>query len=96
MGIRDQKEMRREAPEATRDPVAPARRSLAARHKISHRRLDNGSLAHSFSTLVADLSTLVHNTSRVPGKTDVPDFEVLTTPAPTQGRALDLIEQIWM
>jgi hypothetical protein len=80
--------------QAVRDPVAPARRSPAAMIKINRRQLDDGTPAHSFSTLMADLSTLVRNTCRVPGKTDAPDFEVLTTPTPAQRRALDLIEQI--
>jgi hypothetical protein len=43
---------------------------------------------------MADLSTLVRNTCRVPGKTDAPDFEMLTTPTPAQRRALDLIDLI--
>jgi hypothetical protein len=78
-----------------RDPVAPAQRSKAVLHKISHRQLDDGSPVHSFSTLMAELSTLVRNTCRVPGTSDALDFEVLTTPTPAQ-RALDLIEQIRM
>jgi hypothetical protein len=45
---------------------------------------------------MADLSTLVRNTCRVPGKTDALDFEVHTTPTPAQRRALDLIELIRM
>jgi hypothetical protein len=46
---------------------------------------------------MADLSTLVRNTCRVPGTVpDTPAFEVLTTPTPAQRRALDLIEQIRM
>jgi hypothetical protein len=76
---------------ATRDPVAPAQRSPAAMDKINRRKLDDGSPVHSFSTLMADLSTLVRNTCRVPGKTDAPDFEVHTphacaTPRPRSHR----------
>jgi transposase len=81
---------------ATRDPVAPARRSPAAMTKISRRTLDDGTPVHSFSTLMAELSTLVRNTCRVPDKTDASDFEAHTTPPPAQRRALDLIEQIRM
>jgi hypothetical protein len=62
--------------------------------KINRRTLDDGSPVHSFSTLMAELSTLVRNTCRVPGKTDAPDFELHTTPTPAQRRALDLIENI--
>jgi len=82
---------------AARDPVAPAQRTPAALHKIRCRRLDDGTPVHSFPTLMAELSTLVRNTCRVPGAaTDAPGFEVLTTPTPAQRRALDLIEQIQM
>jgi hypothetical protein len=49
--------------------------------KINRRKLDDGSPVYSFSTLMAELSTLVRNTCRVlPGKTDAPDFEVHTPP----------------
>ena len=81
---------------ATRDPVAPAQPSPAALSKISRRKLDDGSPVQSFSTRMAGLSPLVRNTCRVPGKTDAPDFEVLTTPTPAQRRALELIEHIRM
>ena len=82
---------------ATRDPVAPARRSPAAMAKINHRRLDDGTPVHSFSTLMAELSTLVRNTCRVPGAAaGAPGFEGLTPPTPAQRRALDLIEPIRM
>jgi hypothetical protein len=62
--------------------------------RINRRKRDDGSPVHSFSTLRAELSTLVRNTCRVPGKTAAPDFKVLTTPTPAQRRALDLIERI--
>jgi transposase len=82
---------------ATRDPVAPAQRSPEVKARINRRRLDDGTPIHSFSTLLADLSTLVRNTCRVPGAAaDTPGFEVLTTPTPAQRRELDLIEQIRM
>ncbi|MDR1274774.1 MAG: IS1634 family transposase, partial [Candidatus Accumulibacter sp.] len=79
---------------ATRDPVAPAQRSLSARRKISRRALDDGAPVQSFSTLMAELSTLVRNTCRIPGAADSSSFEVLTTPTPAQRRALDLVELI--
>ena len=46
----------------TRDPVAPARRSATAHAKAVSHTLDDGTPAHSFSTLMAELSTLVRNT----------------------------------
>jgi hypothetical protein len=65
--------------------------------KVSRRRLDDGTPDHSFQTLMADLSTLVRNTCRDPSAAvDTPPFEVLTTPAPAQRRAIDLIERIGM
>jgi transposase len=82
--------------QSARAPVAPAQRSPAAKAKVS-RRLDDGTPDHSFQTLMADLSTLVRNTCRDPNAAvDTPPFEVLTTPAPAQRHALDLIERIGM
>jgi transposase len=80
---------------ATRDPVAPAQRSTAALTKIARKQLDDGTPAHSFCTLLAELGTIVRNTCRTPGaKPDAPTFEVTTTPNPKQQRALDLLQQI--
>jgi hypothetical protein len=71
--------------------------SPAAMDKIHRRQLDDGTPVQSFSTLMAELSTLVRNTCRVPGASvDAPGFEMLTTPTPTQRRALDLIEHLRM
>jgi hypothetical protein len=79
----------------TRDPVAPARRSTPALKKAARQRLDDGTPVHSFSTLLAELSTLARNTCRTPGAgADVPTFDVLTTANPKQQRALELIQQI--
>ena len=80
---------------ATRDPVAPAQRSKAAQLKAARRRLDDGTPVHSFSTLMAELATIVRNTCRTPNAgPDVPTFEVLTTPSASQQRAFDLLQQI--
>ena len=80
---------------ATRDPVAPAKRSRSAQLKAAHHTLDNGNPAHSFSTLMAELSTLVRNTCRTTQEgDDAPTFTVLTTPNPIQHRALELIANI--
>lgn len=79
----------------SRDPVAPARRSAAADAKAATHRLDNGTPAHSFRTLLQDLATIVRNTCRVPGgAADGPTFQVVTTPNPKQKRALELLEKI--
>ena len=80
---------------ATRDPVAPAKRSKAALAKAASHALDDGTPAHSFSTLMAELATLVRNTCRTPqAGPDAPTFEVLTTPNAKQQRALELLQQI--
>jgi transposase len=55
-----------QAAKATRDPVAPARRSAAAEEKARSKQLDDGTPVHSFHTLLEELSTIVRNTCRVP------------------------------
>jgi transposase len=86
-----------QAAKTTRDPVAPAKRSRSAQLKAARHTLDDGTPAHSFSTLMAELSTLVRNTCRTPhAGDDAPTFTVLTTPNATQLRALELVEQIHM
>jgi hypothetical protein len=80
---------------ATRDPVAPAERSRAAMLKVARHTLDDGTPAHSFSTLMAELATIVRNTCRTPSAApEAPTFDIVTTPSATQRRALDLIQQI--
>ena len=84
-----------QAAKLVRDPVAPAKRSGAAIKKVLSRTLQDGSAVHSWHTLIAELATIVRNTCRTPGgSTDAPSFEIITTPNPTQKRALDLINQI--
>ena len=82
---------------AVRDPVAPAKRSGAALVKASRHRLDDGTPAHSFATLLADLATIVRNTCRLSDAgADTPTFNIVTTLNPQQQRALDLIQKIRM
>jgi hypothetical protein len=81
-----------QAAKATRDPVAPARRSPAAEKKASSRQLDDGTLVHSFRTLLEELSTIVRNTCRVPQTAST--FPMLTIPNYLQLRARELIEKI--
>jgi transposase len=84
-----------QAAKATRDPVAPARRSKAALVKAARHTLDDGTPAHSFATLLEELATLVRNTCRTPNVgLDAPTFEVLTTPNAKQQRAFELLQQI--
>jgi hypothetical protein len=80
---------------ATRDPVAPAKRSKAALAKVASKHLDDGTPAHSFCTLLAEMGTIVRNTCRTPSAgPDTPTFDVTTTPNPKQKRALELLQQI--
>jgi transposase len=84
-----------QAAKATRDPVAPAQRSQSALDKVASRTVDDGTPAHSFSTLMAELAGIVRNTCRTPGTgPDAPTFDIVTTPNATQRHALDLIKQI--
>ncbi|WP_156901722.1 hypothetical protein [Azohydromonas australica] len=57
--------------------------------------LDDATPVHSFSTLLAELPTIVRNICRTPGAApDAPSFTVLTTPTAKHRRALELIEQL--
>ena len=84
-----------QAAKASRDPVAPAKRSAAARAKAAARTLDDGNPVHSFKTLMAELAALVRNTCRAPGDLEHPvTFDLLTTPSELQRKAFELISQI--
>ena len=84
-----------QAAKTTRDPVAPAQRSERAQRKVAAHALDDGTPAHSFSTLMAELATIVRNTCRAPNAThDAPTFQITTLASAKQQRALDLIQQI--
>jgi transposase len=86
-----------QAAKATRDPVAPAKRSAKALSKVASGQLNDGSPVHSFATLLDDLSGIVRNTCRTPNTADdEPTFEVVTTANAQQRRALELIAHIRM
>jgi transposase len=79
----------------TRDPVAAAKRSPEALHKITERTLADGSPVHSLRTLLQELSTIVCNTCVTrSAKTGTPGFQMLTTANATQQRAMQLLQQI--
>ncbi len=79
----------------TRDPVAPAERSEAALRKVHAKVLDDGTVVHSFRTLLKQLSGTVRNVCRRRGTgSDEPTFEIVTTPDPKQQRAYELLEAI--
>ncbi|WP_213958007.1 transposase [Variovorax sp. dw_954] len=80
---------------ATRDPVAPAKRSGTAQQKVSTHTLADGTPAHSFATLMNELATVVRNTCRTPdGAPDAPTFDIVTTAQPLHQRALALAQAI--
>jgi len=76
----------------TRDPVAPARRSEAAERKAQTHLLEDGTPAHSYATLLQELSTIVRN--RCTAKGSSAPFDLLSTPNHTQRRALELVAKI--
>jgi transposase len=83
-----------QAAKATRDPVAPAKRSKAAQVKAASHTLDDGTPAHSLSTLLADLAGIVRNTCRTPNAApEAPTFHVVTTPNTKQQRAFELLRK---
>ena len=79
---------------SVRDPVAPARRSEAALTKAENHTLDDGSPAHSFRTLLHELSTIVRNTCRPLAGAAQLEFQMTTLPNQTQQRALQLLQAI--
>ena len=80
---------------ASRDPVAPAKRSEAAMRKVHTKRLDDGSPVHSFRTLLKHLGKIVRNMCRCPNAgPDAPTFHKTTTPNAKQQQALDLLRTI--
>lgn len=79
----------------SRDPVAPATRSKKALRKVATHTLDDGTQAHSFRTLLQDLSTIVRNHCRRKGAPESESlFPMTTIASPTQRRALDLLKRI--
>ena len=70
------------------DPVAKAIRSPEADAKARTKRTTDGSPAHSYRTLLAELATQTRNRTRIAGRNDT--FEKLTQPTPLQAQALKL------
>jgi len=84
-----------QAAKARRDPVAAARRSDTAMHKVCTQRTNHGVPVHSFRTLLAALGTVVRNTCRRRGASlDEATFHLDTVPTATQKLALDLLKDI--
>jgi hypothetical protein len=78
-----------------RDPVAPAKRSAEAERKALTHTLPDGTPAHSFRTLVEELSTIVRSVCRAPAAAEgAPTFTLVTRPKPKHQQAFDLLEAI--
>jgi hypothetical protein len=72
------------------DPVAKAVRSTSAQQKAQTKRTSAGQPAHSYRTLLTELSTQTRNTTRLHGHNAT--FEKLTQPTALQAEALDLAQ----
>lgn len=79
-----------EAPLALTDPVAKAQRSRAAQRKAQRKRTAEGEVAHSYRSLIEELSTLTRNTIRLAGTEAT--FNKLSEPSRLQARALELVQ----
>jgi hypothetical protein len=71
-------------------PVAPARRSAAARRKVASKINADGEPARLFRSVLHDLATLTRN--RVRPRPGGPEVDVYTTPTPLQARAFALLD----
>jgi len=70
-------------------PVAPAQRSPSALAKAATKVTADGGPVHSLRTLLDDLATIAAN--RIQPVGDLPAFTQITTPAPVQRRAFELL-----
>jgi transposase len=79
----------------TKDPVAPAKRSEQALEKVATKKLGDGTVVHSFQTLLKGLATIVRNTCCYKKPEDKsPTFTMDTIPSKEQQRAFDLLATI--
>ena len=70
-------------------PVKDAQPSPQAKYKATTKKCQADDLAvHSFQTLLADLATVTRNTVELAGR----QFNKITTPTPTQQKALNLLK----
>lgn len=77
------------------NPVEPAKRSVAAMQKVQSKRLEDGTIVHSFQTLLKLMSQIVRNECRLSGTGfDENTFEIVTTPNEKQKKAYRLLDKI--
>ncbi len=79
-----------ESPTRQRSPVASAKRSASALRKASTKRNADGDPVESFQGLLRSLRTIARNRMRSKGA-ETSEFEIVTTPTPTQQKALELL-----
>ena len=77
--------------EESSSPVAPAKRSAAARAKARRKRTPEGLPVQSFQNWLKDLATITKNRMEPADKT-IPSFEMTTRPTVAQARALELLK----
>lgn len=78
----------------TRDPVAPAQPSSAAREKKLHRVTADGLPVQSFATLLTELGTRCEVTCRFRAYPNTAPIRQWTPPTPLQARALELLKGV--
>ncbi len=81
-----------EQPPERTDPVAPARRSVAAHRTAATKTTADGDEARSFRDLLDHLGTLTRNTIAVTIAGHTTRFEQLTVPTRTQQRVFQLLD----
>ena len=72
-------------------PVLPALRSESALAKASTQRRPDGSIVHSFQTLLSELGTIQCNENWIPAVPEIPPFYQFTKPNKLQTEALEYL-----
>lgn len=78
----------------TRDPIAPAQSSAAARQKKVQRQTPDGLPVHSFDTLLTALATRCEVTCRLRADSTAAPMRQWTPPTPLHARALALLNGV--
>jgi transposase len=82
-----------EQPPIAADPVSKAQRSEHAQRKASRQRTEvDGTIVHSFKSLLNELTLRARNTMRI-GDSEA-TFTSVTKPTPLQERALQLVSEL--
>ena len=75
----------------TRDPVKPAKPSVAVERKKARRLTSEGLVVQSFDTLLEELGTRCRNRCRIQSESKGPTFNQLTEMSPLQKRTFHLL-----